>query len=252
MRTCANRWLQLSKNHKTIFDKPPSWSDADDSLESMSDPEEDEEDMPDNKDSPRPGVGDGGGDGNVREDEEDSPDDFFHVGEGTVIDDHLSLRAASESDQSRSCGDTEDDPVRPVTPCAVNTNAFPHNTKLSTFRARYRRVQWTSMRRVGGPHAVSSYNSRACTARVPTPTKSSSSATSRKRKEARVDVPFPSSVAEGVQEDRLRRVLQMSTVRGHDGRAEALRALLHLILDLLSLTNPTGMISRHTRDTRVF
>ena len=43
-----------SQNHKTILsivDEPPSWSDADDSLESMSDPEDDEDDMPEDKDS---------------------------------------------------------------------------------------------------------------------------------------------------------------------------------------------------------
>jgi cysteine protease ATG4 len=53
---------QLFKNHKTIFsivDEPPSWPDADDSLESMSDPEE-EDDIPDDKDSlSRSGLGDG-------------------------------------------------------------------------------------------------------------------------------------------------------------------------------------------------
>ena len=49
----------MSKNHKTIFsivDEPPSWSNADDSLESMSDPEEDEDDMPEDKDSTCSGV----------------------------------------------------------------------------------------------------------------------------------------------------------------------------------------------------
>lgn len=42
------------KNHKTIFsivDWPPSWSGADDSLQSMLDPEEDEDDMPNDKGS---------------------------------------------------------------------------------------------------------------------------------------------------------------------------------------------------------
>ena len=49
-------------------------------------------------------------------------------------------------------------------------------------------------------------------------TKSSSSAKSRKRKEPRVaHVPIPSSVAEGTQEDRPRRIPQMSTARGRDG-----------------------------------
>jgi hypothetical protein len=49
-------------------------------------------------------------------------------------------------------------------------------------------------------------------------TKSSSSAKSRKRKGEGVHVLFQSSVAEGVQEDRSRRLPQMSTVRGRNGR----------------------------------
>ena len=36
-----------------IVDEPPSWSDADDSFEAISDSEEDEDDMPDDKDSMR-------------------------------------------------------------------------------------------------------------------------------------------------------------------------------------------------------
>ena len=43
------RGRQLFKKHNAIFSivhEPPSWSDADDSLESMSDPDE-EDDMPD-------------------------------------------------------------------------------------------------------------------------------------------------------------------------------------------------------------
>ena len=63
----------MFKNHKTIFsivDEPPSWSNADDSLESMSDSEEDEDDMPEDKDSTCSGVvgevyGDEDGDGEV-------------------------------------------------------------------------------------------------------------------------------------------------------------------------------------------
>ena len=49
--------------------------------------------------------------------------------------------------------------------------------------------------------------------------KSSSSAKSRKRKEVRAHahVPFPTSVAEGVQEDRPRHIPQMSTPHGRDG-----------------------------------
>jgi hypothetical protein len=52
----VNCWLQLFDHHRTIFsivDKLPSWSDADDSLESISGPEEDEDDVTDHKDSKR-------------------------------------------------------------------------------------------------------------------------------------------------------------------------------------------------------
>ena len=83
--TLNYREPQLFENHKTIFsiiDEPPSWSDADDSFESMSDPDEEEEDS----------------------------DHFFDAGEGAVIDDRSS-HAASERSQS---GDsTEDDTVSP-------------------------------------------------------------------------------------------------------------------------------------------
>ena len=74
---------------------------------------------------------------------------------------------------------------------------------------------------------------------------------SRKGKELRVEhVSFPSSVAEGVQEDRPQLIPQMSTTRRRDGggrRAGALRVLLLLILILvwLNLTMTlTGTISR--------
>jgi hypothetical protein len=63
--------MWLFKSHKTIFslvDEPPSWS-AEDSLESMSDPEEDENDMPDDKDLTCLGImgedGDDEGEGDV-------------------------------------------------------------------------------------------------------------------------------------------------------------------------------------------
>ena len=49
----------MFKNYKTIFsivDEPPSWSDADDNLGSMSSPEADENDIPDDKDSTCSGV----------------------------------------------------------------------------------------------------------------------------------------------------------------------------------------------------
>src|SRR5260221_1221196 len=77
----------------------------------MSEPEE-EGDIPDDKDSSRSGAGDD----EVHEqgDEEDSDGDFFDAGEGATIDDRLSSRAASKSGQSE--GDTEDDPVGPMTP----------------------------------------------------------------------------------------------------------------------------------------
>ena len=72
-----------------------------------------------------------------------------------------------------------------------------------------------------------------------------------KGKESRVaHVSFPSSVAEGVQDDRPQRIPQMSTTRRRDGggrRAGALRVLLLLILILvwLNLTMTlTGTISR--------
>ena len=48
-----NSWVGFKK-HKTLFfivDEPPSWSDADDSLEAISDSEEDKDDRPDDKDS---------------------------------------------------------------------------------------------------------------------------------------------------------------------------------------------------------
>ncbi|KAH9980532.1 hypothetical protein BJV74DRAFT_101947 [Russula compacta] len=52
------RVTELFKNHRTIFsivDEPPSWSEVEDSLESMSEPEE-EEDMPEDKESSREAV----------------------------------------------------------------------------------------------------------------------------------------------------------------------------------------------------
>jgi cysteine protease ATG4 len=110
----------------SIVDEPPSWSDVDDSLESMSEPEEEEEeeDMPEDKDtSSRSGVGDEEvhvveGEGEEEEEEETKEDfnieDFFDAGGGAAIDDRVSLRAAPKSGQSE--GDTEDDPVGPMTP----------------------------------------------------------------------------------------------------------------------------------------
>jgi hypothetical protein len=93
----------LFKNPKIIFyivDELPLWSDADDSLRSMSDPEDDE--APKDKDSQHAGVGDG--DGETCKDKGAS-DKFFDAGKGAVISDRLSLHAASESGQ-RDCGTT--------------------------------------------------------------------------------------------------------------------------------------------------
>jgi hypothetical protein len=78
---------------------------ADNSLESMSDPEDDEDDKPVDKDSLGSSAGDrdgecdvvvdvivdGDGDGDARKDEEeDSSDVFLNTGEGTAICDQIS------------------------------------------------------------------------------------------------------------------------------------------------------------------
>ena len=120
----------------------------------MSDPEEDEDDMPDDKDSTHSGEGNGEGEGegdvvvadvvvvdvdrdgdgetHGEDEEEDSSDDFFDPGECAVIaGNRLSLRAASESGQSSSGGGTGDDPISPVTvtprTTAGPTAAITHN-----------------------------------------------------------------------------------------------------------------------------
>jgi hypothetical protein len=136
----------LFKNHKTIFsivDEPPSWSDADDSFESILDPEEVEDDMPDDKDSSRSSVGDGDAEGDVVaevvadgdadacEDEEGSSDDFFDAGKGVVTPDRLSECAASESESGKNGGGTKDGPVGPVTPSAGG-NTLQHNSIPTT------------------------------------------------------------------------------------------------------------------------
>ena len=220
----------MFKNHKTIFsivDEPPSWSDADDSLESMSDPDEEDDmpdDMPDDKDS---GLGVdvdvGDRDASTREDEEEEDsDDFFDAGESAVGDRH-SLRAASESGQSG--GGTEDDPVDPVTPSAGPTmggggtisrkaTAVDFSRTISSDSADLDDEEWVD------PTPIPPTPLETAPPAFPPPiakTRSSSSAKSRKRKEARAHVPFPSSVAEGAPEDRPRRVPQMSTARGRDG-----------------------------------
>ena len=229
----------------------------------MSDPEEDEDDMPEDKDSTCSGVAsedkgdedrddedevvvadvvvadvdrDGDGDGETRgeDEEEDSSDDFFDAGEGAVIGpDRLSSRAASESGQSGSGGGTEDDPVGPITPSAAAgpTATIPHNNnnnkKLAAVDFSSRTIsststdlddeEWVDPTPIP-PTPLESAPPTSFPPPIIAKTKSSSSAKSRKRKEPRVaHVPFPSSVAEGVQEDRPRRIPQMSTARGRDG-----------------------------------
>ena len=109
---------------------------------------------------------------------------------------------------------------------------------------------------MGRPDAYTTYASRIrLTYRVP-PTNHREDQIveqreSMKGKESRVaHVSFPSSVAEGVQDDRPQRIPQMSTTRRRDGggrRAGALRVLLLLIpiLVWLNLTMTlTGTIFR--------
>jgi hypothetical protein len=97
----------------------------------MLDPEEGEGDMPADKDSLRSVVGNADAEGDVVADmltdgdgdvygdeEEDSNDEFSDGGEGAVVPDRPSLRAASESGRSESGSGTEDDPDDPVTPSA--------------------------------------------------------------------------------------------------------------------------------------
>ena len=126
----------------SIVDEPPSWSDVDDSLESMSEPEEEDEDddMPEDKDSSsRSGVGDeevhvekGEAEREEVEEEDSDGEDFFDAGEGAANDDRVSSRAASKSGQSE--GDTEDDPVGPMTPGSTTkivTSSTPVAEKTS-------------------------------------------------------------------------------------------------------------------------
>ena len=166
---------QLFKNHKTIFsmvDEPPSWSDADDSLESMSDPDE-EDDMPGDKDSlSRSGVGDGDVDWTwTREEEEEEDfDDFFDAGEGAVVGDRSS-RAAQESSQSG--GGTEDDPVGPTTPSATAapTQSRTKRKPSSGFNARPHiglgRPRRGRRRTMGRPNTDTRNAARACTTCIP-------------------------------------------------------------------------------------
>jgi len=195
----------------------------------MSDPEE-EEDMPDDKDSSRSGVGDEDGDTREDEDEEDSDGDFFDAGDGAVIGDRVSSRTASESGQSG--GGTEDDPVGPVTPSAApsmargtmsrKANSVNFSRTMSADSGDLDDEEWVDPTPI--PATPLETVPPAFPNAVPVPpmmakAKSSSSGKSRKRKEARapVPVPFPSSTVEGGAEDRPRRVPQMSTARGRDG-----------------------------------
>jgi hypothetical protein len=191
--------------------------------------------MPDYQDSSSSGAGDadvegdvvadGDGDGDLRrEEEEDSSDNVFDAGEGAVISDRLSLRAASEIGQSGSSGGTEDDFVGPVTPSAANTNTntLPHNTKPTA--VEFSRTipsdstdlgdeEWVGVDPTPIPTTPLDPAPPAFPPLIIAKTKSSSSAKSRKRKEVRAHVPFPSSMAEGVQEDKP----DVSTPRGHEG-----------------------------------
>ena len=225
----------------------------------MSDPDEDEDDMPEDKDSTYSGVAsedkgdedrdgedevvvtdvvvadvdrDSDGDGETRgeDEEEDSSDDFFDAGEGAVIGpDRLSSRAASENGQSGSGGGTKDNPVGPITPSAAAgpTATIPHNNKkLAAVDFSSRTIsststdldeEWVDPTPIP-PTPLESAPPTALLPPIIAKTTSSSSAKSRKRKEPRVaHVPLPSSVAEGTQEDRPRRIPQMSTAKGRDG-----------------------------------
>jgi cysteine protease ATG4 len=184
--------------------------------------------MPEDKDSSREGAGDE----EVRddEDEEDSDGDFFDAGEGAAIDDRVSSRAASKSGQSE--GDTEDDPVGPMTPGPI----VPSTTATATSPRKSHAVsftrttsaddgdvddeEWVDPTPIPATPLDSSpppFPSGAAVPPMMVKAKSSSSTKSRKRKEARAPVPFPSSQATEGADDRPRRVPQMSTARGRDG-----------------------------------
>jgi cysteine protease ATG4 len=235
----------LFKNHKTIFsivDEPPSWSDVDDSLESMSEPDE-EDDMPEDKDSSRSGAGDEEAheheEIHEQEDEEDSDGDFFDAGEGASIVDRVSSRAASKSGQSEA--DTEDDPVGPMTPgptvtSTTETTVTPQRKAHAVSFSRTTSAsdgdlddeEWVDPTPIPAtpldatPPTFPITGGRGDAVAVPMPpmmakAKSSGSTKSRKRKEARAPVPFPSSSQAEGADDRPRRLPQMSTARGRDG-----------------------------------
>ena len=86
----ARRFLLVSyAKVVSIVNELPSCSDADCSLEPMSDPEEEEEDMPDDTDTSRSGVGD-----RTRHPKS------FETGEDAIVGNKLSLHTASKSGQS--------------------------------------------------------------------------------------------------------------------------------------------------------
>ena len=111
---------------KTIFpivDEPP-WSDTDDSVESMSDPEEDEDNMPDNKDSTHEGEGETEAEPDVVEADVmvvdvDRDDDGETGGEDEEEDSSDGLRAGRGLRERQKwrlvggCGGTEDNSVGP-------------------------------------------------------------------------------------------------------------------------------------------
>ena len=108
---------------------------------------------------------------------------------------------------------------------AHNIAAATNRPQWTYYHARSRPTQPISTTKSGGPPIPPTQLESAPPTAFPPPiiakTKSFSSAESPKREEPRVahaHVPFPSSVAEGVQEDMPRRIPQMSTARGRDGR----------------------------------
>ncbi|KAI9461081.1 cysteine protease required for autophagy [Russula earlei] len=223
------RVTELFKNHKTIFsivDEPPSWSDVDDSLESMSEPDE-EEDMPEDKDSSRSIAGDEGVQG--EEDSDDSDGDFFDAGEDVAVEDRVSSRAASKGGQNEV--DTENDPIGPMTPgpsvsTATETTAVPRKTHAVSFRHTSSAdevdpddEEWVDPTPIPATPLEPTpplFTDGPAVPPMMAKAKSSSSTKSRKRKETRMTVPFPSCQAEGT-DDRPRRVPQMSTARARDG-----------------------------------
>ena len=166
------------------------------SLESMSGPEEDEDDIPDDNDSTRSdvvgeangdgeGEGEGGivvadvvavdgnGNGSISKDEEDSSDDLFDAVIGPEVPDRLSSRAASESAQSGSGNGTEDDSIGPVMPSdAARPTAILQNNKPTAgdFMAHdHVRFCGPRRRRVGRPDAYTTPLQSAPPATFPPP-----------------------------------------------------------------------------------